>query len=1095
MSYSSSDYSDLIQQFTFQQRPYITIADAMDSLYREFLNETGIPKSAVQALDFTVLKNDDNNIDSFRWVLGYNEDKFRNILDHKDVFKRLAPLVFEHSDKLKLDEYYRDVLLKDSYDDDIEFLTAVFHLTYSFNIPNAFNVGLIHKIHSQRFRQLRGPKMTDCNSYRATSCINEGIYDKAGLAALRIDEIEELMYQISDDQYDNFYKQYRAFFREWLDIILGGIHKEEKINYEHIHHLYFPIYDGVYPTQMSLRGYLAVYFNTTEYYKTAEDYFRKHSRIVQRIINDAYKKGTHHAIVENYEFQKRAGDQSPTIKYWKKHLRRLHRWKSLKTLREGSLDRIFKFDGKYCKLSMNELLDRKVIKKFVDEDLLDRNDRKVTWLELPSDASELKALNEQELQPFLDKRIKEIINLLDDILQKRMLLRDERMIQNAARKSGVAAVMARNMAHNVGSHVLSKYSREEDFDERLDNGGKCKKIASLLSYLRTRMDFLAALSTESTTLVTNLKIYRDAMSYFKPIEIDQEEITWQELLLDHISGIDVLKSSQLHIKYLRDGKELNLEVGDHDPSFASPNGLLGAHALYIILENIIRNSAKHAYNPSKNKTLEITFEIRESIATDTESLMEICVYDNLQNANNKPPHKSQAECETLVGYLNDRIDTSILEHDKLRETAWGVLEMKICAAYLRRISPEILDDEHALPLLKAINVDGNLGYCFYVQRPKELLIIDEEKSLGDLQAHQNDFRIQGVDIYNFEQLKNSLAQNVQHDFMVLINPSDKLLDVVSNTDTGKALPFRILTTNSSLEMYPYIPEAILKSFLHDRPKELHHLVLKLWELRISHNNRNIELLIRHNQEPVVKKWQINELATSTKDISYIEHLNPEKRYIIYDRHADIYHKNADYQQMLIDRYQEEKVASYECLQHGQPTCFVVDNAANNSEENRKTAYKMIETGLIRIAVLDERVQGIVADMDEGHCNSQSLWSLGNILIPSKRRVDLDNPRNQCPQLSQWMEEHFARVDFLVIHYGILEKIFEDNFDAIKAKLEWFEKKYPHINVTIISGRGLPQVLRKLNVRFIHYSQIARYLLEEKSKYHLCKILFAARRSV
>jgi hypothetical protein len=119
----------------------------------------------------------------------------------------------------------------------------------------------------------------------------------------------------------------------------------------------------------------------------------------------------------------------------------------------------------------------------------------------------------------------------------------------------------------------------------------------------------------------------------------------------------------------------------------------------------------------------------------------------------------------------------------------------------------------------------------------------------------------------------------------------------------------------------------------------------------------------------------------------------------------------------------------------------------------------------------------------------------NIRIPAKRHIDLDNPRLFCDRLGKWLEEKLDNAAFLVVHLGILEKIYKDNATAIGRKFEELDSRFPDLNIIVISGRGLPSTIRKLQARFIQYSQVARYVLEERSKYHLCKVLSAARRAL
>jgi hypothetical protein len=97
----------------------------------------------------------------------------------------------------------------------------------------------------------------------------------------------------------------------------------------------------------------------------------------------------------------------------------------------------------------------------------------------------------------------------------------------------------------------------------------------------------------------------------------------------------------------------------------------------------------------------------------------------------------------LVFEQNSRLNNSILDSrtNTLRQGAWGLIEMDVSAAYLRKLSSEQVDaDEFDLSftptgdLEKAIGVPrilhaeskyGSLAYRFHMMKPKEVIIVDE----------------------------------------------------------------------------------------------------------------------------------------------------------------------------------------------------------------------------------------------------------------------------------------------------------------------------------------------------------------------------------
>ena len=98
------------------------------------------------------------------------------------------------------------------------------------------------------------------------------------------------------------------------------------------------------------------------------------------------------------------------------------------------------------------------------------------------------------------------------------------------------------------------------------------------------MDYLADISFGTPLMQTNKYVYGELFKGFDKVR----------LLLEHISGLDNFK---FKIEFKRNGKEFEKdEKGNilNDLLVAIPNDILGTQAFYNILENIIRNTAKHS---------------------------------------------------------------------------------------------------------------------------------------------------------------------------------------------------------------------------------------------------------------------------------------------------------------------------------------------------------------------------------------------------------------------------------------------------------------------------------------------------------------------
>lgn len=216
-----------------------------------------------------------------------------------------------------------------------------------------------------------------------------------------------------------------------------------------------------------------------------------------------------------------------------------------------------------------------------------------------------------------------------------------------------------------------------------------------------------------------------------------------------------------------------------------------------------------------------------------------------------------------------------------------------------------------------------------------------------------------------------------------------------------------------------------------------------------------------------------------------------KKYVILDRHGEIHRHDKE---NLEQKFANNEYIYYERVSHKQPTYFVINHARTNHHLDSGIIYKLIESGSSRIIVLDERVQKVADETVEYDTPLVEILHNMNILIPERTHIDLDNLGQSTRALTKWLIERLHSIDFLIIHLGILERIYAGNIKRMESRIRNIERKYPDLNIILISGRGVPSAIRTLRSRFIQYSQVARYILEERSKYHLCKVLFAARRS-
>lgn len=472
-----------------------------------------------------------------------------------------------------------------------------------------------------------------------------------------------------------------------------------------------------------------------------------------------------------------------------------------------------------------------------------------------------------------------LINM-QEVVEKANLLR------LSSTKSAIGAIMARNGSHNIGSHVLSALSH---------NVGTMPDDRVLYQYIQHRMDYIASATTGAPDWSVPTPFVGNAMKMFYS----------QRHLLDHIAESDGLHSYQYQGKgtqfgeaqkncvkivvrkierYKRGGAPEERAMDNEwnrkwrggecvdiyeffqkdtvnwglDEAVSIPGGILGQHAFYNIVENVLRNAAKHSWAGQDKKLREdagnleiyIDFENREDISL-MKGWMSFTVGDNMSKLFPEEfwgdffkafPSTAAAFADPLDGfevlpeqeskraalsrYLEGKDDSTLpdslphyqklqkyvrerwevlrknkdflallqgtdpndpktpnkelghrlplplhhrqeialakpfidLETNRLRQSAWGLSEMKISAGYLRRASVSVIgglkSEVGNLPLIVPMGVprrekDGDttgcsgdnvrknnelsykdmcLAYRFWVKLPKDVLIVADEKA-------------------------------------------------------------------------------------------------------------------------------------------------------------------------------------------------------------------------------------------------------------------------------------------------------------------------------------------------------------------------------
>lgn len=460
---------------------------------------------------------------------------------------------------------------------------------------------------------------------------------------------------------------------------------------------------------------------------------------------------------------------------------------------------------------------------------------------------------EEEAEKIVDVT-KKLLSRFNDLY---LSLQWVKLSREQSIRSAVAAVMGRNMSHNIGSHIIfyllmekledifsrfiinekkdsinkedmenfakifgdvkgildntKKAIEKSDNIETLQKGiiGELKEIVQniqgkdlrwellswvedvkeFLRYLQHRMDFVALASTEWQRWSLGIWFVQELMKDF----------LCQRHLLDGIARSEGLKGYYYDYKIFpplegnnygnikfkvkvwdKEEKRFKILINDNqitggeqvdipkcDIPVAIPAGVVGKHAFYLILENIIRNSAKHEYASQKNSVedLKITIEISDSPHKEDE-LWLVRIYTNVgkkdcQDCSEKVRKKCQAingnrkividdtvegPNDGVVAYLNKCFREGLIdEAGELVRRHLGLGEMKIAAAFLQGRDMQDLakagdaitgkGEEKEDFIIRAIcyreenSSQRTLGYEFYLLKPREVGIVGNLEEL------------------------------------------------------------------------------------------------------------------------------------------------------------------------------------------------------------------------------------------------------------------------------------------------------------------------------------------------------------------------------
>lgn len=805
-----------------------------------------------------------------------------------------------------------------------------------------------------------------------------------------------------------------------------------------------------------------------------------------------------------------------------------------------------------------------------------------------------------QVQMHLRYRMSEIYSDYSDSLHRHQAL-----------KTAVAAIMARNMSHNIGSHVLAKVSVDTD-SKGIDN-------RALFSFIQQRMDFIAQITTEFPTWSYSAWFLRNVMKGFY----------WQKHLFNNIALSDDLAAYnydkpadnvkkiivKIRKKVLGGSRESYQEITGLNDDFllAIPGGTVGLHAFYVILENILRNAAKHSFAAAENKNrpFHITIDYEDNPDMDVVLLR---VWDNYSN------------CRALPKEINGKLEKSIIDkNSRLKKENWGLAEIKISAGYLQMQGIDKIggSGKDVLKIVSAGNMadaegQGHLCYEFEIPRPKELFISGVKNPSKDVvkELHKHG-------VYVEEELPRAINEGLDADFGIIVDTGSSLflqeikkrktLDCASEVVRAlESLPGRLFVTSSDVGLISKLRSGLLKNRVavlniaqskllkeivdgtcvtcsEDDIRKMKAEIYRQW-LDFLASCRNIRPVLTvklrqssidanpaksaikaHRGEIIVKllEYQLDnrealgcedvskiikavgadfgdkdplgsiELATGIPESAVADFIRPyepaapntvpmylredscaESRFDAgFEKYSAQYFpdsKNSEIRDWKIKYHRHGSVDStqtelYDESLSGAATHFSLLASPPKPEE--KLYFQLVENGLVRILIIDERMADFVGShaVSSNKLNAANVYAVSEVVLSSKGSKDkkIKLAKHSSSEMMFRLEKRngeylFSLVlannivfnktrgfDYVIVHQGVLDKIAEQWGISHEQFIDILRKEIAFAVVT--TGRGEPANIPG-NAKLLPFSSLESFLFRENhEKFLLVQTLMSLKR--
>lgn len=552
-------------------------------------------------------------------------------------------------------------------------------------------------------------------------------------------------------------------------------------------------------------------------------------------------------------------------------------------------------------------------------------------------------------------------------------------------KSAKAAIMSRNMSHNLGSHVMFYVKQKLESVEKILQTGALKELVQsssldeikeklkdegvslgtempflvglgrFLSYLQERQDYIATVATDYIPYpsVVNFKdaIYDELKPDLRCKRHSGEAIGRKasNLLLDYIAYSEGFTKSEKIVLQFHDQFRGEGVVPDdlRKMNVALPGGTLGRQAFFSIMENIIRNTAKHDGGKVGDSPLVFRFDIikANSLTPTTDSTFAYTGDEKLEKSNVEKAYK---ECDDDFYYLGIMVvinqDASktieligealkrkyIREDGQMDDSCKGIKEIRLSSAWIRGKALDTDISEKEPPAVSVRIQNGNIQYIICLPKPKKVaFVVDDKRNFTNYISNFGLIKSKGCKIYDEKDIDCKEKNKEIADFDLI---------VVSN--------------NISNKYYNKLRSFVGSRIFREDTKDLHEWIYN------SDIGSVYRSWVRHAFGPKIPMVSILD-RTSKEDKDGIQFggtQSTDKKFfencIVFNAHyfgqnSSIYTKN--------EKRCFSKALFVESISGGNST----DRLMRQESQTAEWYAKQVATGLTKVAVFDERIYNLV----------------------------------------------------------------------------------------------------------------------------------------